>query len=120
MELEANPLIIESLVIQQGELEHTLLTETSQVENLREDNLKWFMVEAMSRIIKDANPDLEKISSTLVYTVGSNRFLYQVILSDWGVEEYSTNPNVEAESISRADVDKLVDDLVDEFFDENA
>ena len=74
----------------------------------------------MSRIIKNANPDLEKISSTLVYTVGSNRFLYQVILSDWGVEEYSTNPNVEAESISRADVDKLVDDLVDEFFDENA
>lgn len=120
MKLEANPLIIESLVVQHGELEHTMNTETSQIENLREDNLKLFMVEAMSHIIKGADADLEKISGTLVYTVGSSRFLYQVTLSDWGVEEYSTNPNVEAESISRADVDKLVDDLVDEYFDGEA
>ena len=118
MKLEANPLIIESLVVQQGELEHTLNTETSHVENLREDNLKRFMAEAMSFIIKGANPDLEKIAGTLIYTVGSNRFLYQVTLSDKGVEEYSTNPNVEAEILSRADVDKLVDDLVDDLMDE--
>jgi hypothetical protein len=118
MKLEANPLIIESLVVQQGELEHTLNTETSHVSNLREDNLKRFMAEAMSIIIKGANPDLEKICGTLVYTVGSNRFLYQVTLSDKGVEEYSTNPNVEAEILSRADVDKLVDDLVDDLMDE--
>jgi len=74
MELETNPLIIESLVIKQGILEHTLLTETSQVENLREDNLKVFLVEAMQHIIQGADEDLDKISGTLVYTVGSNRF----------------------------------------------
>jgi hypothetical protein len=110
MELETNPLIIESLVIKQGILEHTLLTETSQVENLREDNLKVFLVEAMQHIIQRADEDLEKISGTLVYTVGSNRFLYQVILSEWGVEEFSTNPNVEAESLSRKEVDELFDE----------
>jgi hypothetical protein len=110
MELETNPLIIESLVIKQGILEHTLLTETSQVENLREDNLKVFLVEAMQHIIQGADEDLDKISGTLVYTVGSNRFLYQVILSDWGVEEFSTNPNVEAESLSRKEVDELFDE----------
>jgi hypothetical protein len=110
MELETNPLIIESLVIKQGILEHTLLTETSQVENLREDNLKVFLVEAMQHIIQGADEDLDKISGTLVYTVGSNRFLYQVILSEWGVEEFSTNPNVEAESLSRKEVDELFDE----------
>lgn len=105
MTLEANPFIIESLVVQEDSTTHELKTDSSCVENLNCENLKLFMLEVVKHFIVKAGESLEKISATLVYNVGADRFLYQLIFTDAGVEEYSTNPAIPSETFTKEMLD---------------
>ena len=101
MNLEAKPFLIESLVVQEDTTTHELNTNTSTIENLSTDNLKIFMLDVVQYFVAKADENLEKISATLVYNLGSERFLYQMTITDSGVEDYSTNPDVPSEIFTK-------------------
>lgn len=101
MNLEAKPFLIESLVVQEDLTMHELQTDTSVIENLCTDNLKLFMLDVIQNFVSNADENLEKISATLVYNVGADRFLYQMTIKEQGVQEYSTNPDVSSEIFTK-------------------
>ena len=92
MKLELKP-IIKSMVVCVATPEKTnefhANIETSYIYNLTIENLRMFVVEAMQPLIKTDN--IVKLSSTLEYTVGDTNHLYQVIITDKGFEEFSSN-----------------------------
>jgi len=67
--------------------------ETSEIYNLTTDNLRVFVAEAMKPFVETV--DLIKISTTLEYRIGESNHLYQVIITNNGIEEFTSNPNVE-------------------------
>lgn len=68
--------------------------DSSYISNLTAINLRRFVAEALQPLV---NSDFViKISATLEYTVGDKNHMYQVIITDKGIEEFNSNPDVPA------------------------
>jgi hypothetical protein len=98
MKLEQNPYIIKSMVVCTKTPETTKEfyadIDTSYISNLTAVNLRKFVAEALQSLV---NSDFViKISATLEYTVGDRNHMYQVIITDEGIEEFNSNPEVPA------------------------
>jgi len=98
MKLEHKPFIIKSMVVctqtPETSKEFYANLDSSYISNLTALNLRMFVAEALQPLV---NSDFViKISATLEYTVGDKNHMYQVIITDKGIEEFNSNPDVPA------------------------